>query len=1265
MKNLLCLLLCSLFFWASADEFTVPYAKTAPQIDGIFQEEEWADALEISGCGTPIDHRHASFYLKFDDQNVYCAVVSETPPKGKLLHQSGHIVLDDSVELQFMPPEELRTIEALKFGRFQFIGNFLGDELWLHYEPGYGLPTREWKHGASEIAQKITNDVWCYELRLPAQSFGLDAIPESDWKILPVRNFRTPPSNQYPFSETANFFSDFRSFATYHFRRNAGAVQQEYTPGTRLPLTFTSSDATASATWTQDGAEHTDAPLPLTIPQATDASGKYLVSVKNAAGQILFRKTFETRPAPERIYFTPESYLLLEDDFEEGKAPYSTVEGRRKNTRALYLSNDGESISHPDFHFKVPCNISFWVKPDDSPIHRYRRFFAIHQPGAGYLGFQIQPDNLPLFFLHDFPEEPRLNVMPSAAPTAQEWNHLSFNLFADRVEFYLNGFKLVERKLPFTLGELAELDFNRSGDGGFALDEYSVFSRPLTADEIKVFAQNESAVKGELAFFPTRSIAQADLTVNAADFPEGGFLWEIRDMSGNVFHSQEIPLSHAYPIHASNQQLLLFHEKATLETPLADGSYILAVKQPGKTKGLLEKEILVKHYPWENNTLGTSDIVLPGFTALKRDGNDLHCILRKYRIADNGFPESVESMGQEILAAPVTLNLGKDGEVRTVAGNGVVFGKCTDTTVEYTAQAEGFTIRGHLEQDGMLKFDIAFPDDLEADSVYLDVPLKKEYAKLFHAVGDEIRSNPAGFLPEGEGTIFTPAQVPMTHISDFVPYLWLGTDDRGICYAADWDKGWCYSAEHPAQALVRHPNGDVSLRLNFLNAPVVPEKGRVITFLLMATPAKALPEGWRGWSESFNYKGTRFSQCLISPAYWGGYYCYMQRYPSWEDFEYVRKLKEAKETGVIDHDFVNAWIDRAVKDPKGEGFRLLSKEKDPRDYCTRHTNAGFYLARSLYGKPDAVMYYYTCDKDDATGLPEYPAFADEWTGNIVPSYQDYAIYHFNKMLDAGMNGIYNDCPFLVANYQWARGYAYIDSTGTVHPGFGLWLSREWHKRELTLMAERGIANPWMTVHHTNTCIVPTMSFFTNTMGMEWKYGVTDFQDRFSPDYIRVVDAGRQCGAFPTVLDGIMSPKTQEEKDWCTRTMLATLLPHHIKPTCPRNSNAEIIRNTYDLLFDFGYHEEDCEYLPYWDEANPATAHDDGILTSTYRRGDKLLVVCSSNRTDTEVRLTVNGTVGSARDLESGAALPVEGNAILFPLKKHDFKLVEIAMEDKN
>ena len=258
-----------------------------------------------------------------------------------------------------------------------------------------------------------------------------------------------------------------------------------------------------------------------------------------------------------------------------------------------------------------------------------------------------------------------------------------------------------------------------------------------------------------------------------------------------------------------------------------------------------------------------------------------------------------------------------------------------------------------------------------------------------------------------------------------------------------------------------------------------------------------------------------------------------------------------------------------------------------------------------------------------------------------------------------MSGVYDDNTFFRLNYDWVAGGAWIDAKGDVHPSFQLFASRTFCRRQIQAMLEAGVKDPWLTMHHTNANILPVLSFATNTMGMEWKYGADDFQDRWPSDYVRAVNQGYQGGFFATALEGLFDLKP-EDKTRVTRTMLAVLLPHEVQPTLQQTGDHALVCRVLGIKQAFGVAEDDCVYTAYWDPANPLVQRDD-VLVSVYRRGDRMLAVIGSQAKE-EVRLDLrlkSGRIRTAKDAETGGRLKIADGAAVLTLPRHDFALVEL------
>ena len=325
-----------------------------------------------------------------------------------------------------------------------------------------------------------------------------------------------------------------------------------------------------------------------------------------------------------------------------------------------------------------------------------------------------------------------------------------------------------------------------------------------------------------------------------------------RRADGTVCAEGRVALSEGFAVDGGGKTLTLLRKKLPLGVKLPEGEYLAAVLGEGDDV-LTEKEFCVKNYEWCGTSLGKEDRLLPGFTPVKADGASLSCVGRTYKLSANGLPEEIFADGEQILAGPVALHASRGGKVRTLSGSGKVASRrISDTRAEYEAKAKGYVVRGSLEQDGLLRFTLEFSRLPALDRLWLEIPVKKEFATLFHACGEGVRANPAGFVSKDEGVAFKSRDIPQTHVSNFIPYCWVGTDTRGIAYAADTDIGWVHTGKRDAVEVVRKADGSVSIVLNLLNdvsGGIAPK----IELALMASPVKPMPKGWRGWSDGFGY----------------------------------------------------------------------------------------------------------------------------------------------------------------------------------------------------------------------------------------------------------------------------------------------------------------------------------------------------------------------------------------------------------------------------
>ncbi|MBM4082505.1 MAG: hypothetical protein FJ278_22560, partial [Planctomycetes bacterium] len=139
----------------------------------------------------------------------------------------------------------------------------------------------------------------------------------------------------------------------------------------------------------------------------------------------------------------------------------------------------------------------------------------------------------------------------------------------------------------------------------------------------------------------------------------------------------------------------------------------------------------------------------------------------------------------------------------------------------------------------MIRFDMQLggPTQAELDAAYLELPLAAKHATLMHhpPPGPWFEdATCAGALPKNGW------RAPNTW------YLWLGDEERGLCWFAEDQAAWGLDPKKPGIEAV--PDGNaVRLRVWLVNSPTKLAALRPFTWGLMATPVRPLPKGWQRW----------------------------------------------------------------------------------------------------------------------------------------------------------------------------------------------------------------------------------------------------------------------------------------------------------------------------------------------------------------------------------------------------------------------------------
>jgi len=361
----------------------------------------------------------------------------------------------------------------------------------------------------------------------------------------------------------------------------------------------------------------------------------------------------------------------------------------------------------------------------------------------------------------------------------------------------------------------------------------------------------------------------------------------------------------------------------TLSIPaLSNGDYTVKLTLTGGTVSYdIERHFTHTDPAWKNSTLGNDDVLVPPFTALEVDGNDVSCILRNHTMSSAGLWSQVESQNTDILDAAITFKIVANSQTYTASGSGLSFDTTSNTKVTGSAtwSAGPITDAGvdfEYDYDGLMKVTLNLPTTTsQVDELYLEIPLKESEASYMQAMTDYLRINPAATIPAGSGEVWNSSEVSRHELPEpFVPYIWLGGPERGICWLAENDKDCLLDADTPTMSISRS-SGRLTLKVWFITTPKILSRSRSIKFALMATPAKPMadsPKSWRQWqpfntdSQSNDFNFDFMGSCY----YWGSQTACLQFYPAFHNYEIYDEFLKARQSGISNEDFIDDWTDQ-------------------------------------------------------------------------------------------------------------------------------------------------------------------------------------------------------------------------------------------------------------------------------------------------------------------------------------------------------------------
>jgi hypothetical protein len=707
---------------------------------------------------------------------------------------------------------------------------------------------------------------------------------------------------------------------------------------------------------------------------------------------------------------------------------------------------------------------------------------------------------------------------------------------------------------------------------------------------------------------------------------------------------------------------------------LPEGNYTVTLTLSGGEAPVIEERGFSRsRYEWEGQKLGLDDVVIPPFTPLVGDPakQTVACVLRQHRHGTAGLWEQVISRDAELLVAPVRLEATIGGQTVVIRGDAPRFIECIDTRIAGSADWAAGALKGNTafdyDYDGFMQLALRLDkSDTEIEKLQLVIPMKAEHAWLIHPVTTELRHHYAGRLPAGAGKVWDSSSVNARIAGHFVPYMYLGGPERGICFAADNDRDWVRGAGVPMMEIDREGKA-VNLRLNLIGAPTRLTRERTLRFALQATPAKPMPEkpySWRRWWATRTTREIDDVQIAFwgGNMYWGGLNFATSVFPYDKDFGYWEKLAEQRRTGKLDKAYLENWLAGLPSHKRAEvgpamksGFEwssftsAVTPESTKYSYLIPYTNPrGCNIGED---RDFATTYIDEWQAIDITNpqwqtvnpfnrVKRINGFATWYHVEPVPSRVDMMLYYHKKMFETFADGVYWDNMFLRASRVpvEAGGSAYVDDSGKLQPGVNLMAFRNLVRRTAVMMHVMG-KRPLTYIHMTNVNMVPMLSFGTVNLDWEWrdqgKFGRMDLQDRMDLDLILAQSLGLQAGNVSVGITGnILKGGGGVSVEWLNRTAMAVCIPHEIKVY----QGTKEVTFVQEQMATFGYGQPKCKVFRYWEDGFPLKTEGANMRALVLARDGKALIALGNYGPDQTPGKGAVSTVTEGESLEDYDAM---------------------------
>lgn len=670
------------------------------------------------------------------------------------------------------------------------------------------------------------------------------------------------------------------------------------------------------------------------------------------------------------------------------------------------------------------------------------------------------------------------------------------------------------------------------------------------------------------------------------------------------------------------------------------------------------------------------------WTSVQAEENKNGCVVdvwgRTYKIENNLLFSSVTSLGDELLSSPIRISASENGKKIDWRDVDVFLSETDESraVIYATAQSDAFIVNTSttLEFDGCATVDIKIMprgfivpqlfglEKKEIAKTYLDyfhieIPLKREFAKLYHAY-------PFGTLPDASGTNEKVAATMYSGsgkvegkvmTAGFNSVIFLGNDEKGLFTYIDSDEGW---QPDDIRKMVEYDISDdeVVLKLHIMDTPpkvweeIETDEGHYeypdisYRIFFQATPIKPFPENpfeeKRLHIDCFKKIAPEYIDFLSNPVVEGSDeigYDRIKRlgvttlilHEKWNQVQNYWKL--TKRTQHQLKTIVEECHKRGIKVVPYFGYEISSLADIWKDKRDEYRRTGWEMRKGLG--------WYRFPAQRALCVCYNSPIADQFADGLEKLVDEY-----------DFDGVYLDGTGMVWNCQnTAHGCGYYDHDGNLKSTYPILGVRRLMRRLYEIFESRG-----KTINcHVSDCVCGAGMAFTHGLWLGEYIQFTLIKtgaDKMPEGYMRATHSGRNFG-IPTEF------LVYENKPiWGFDDGFAFTLIHGVLPR-PNDIGEplEKMSRLWKIIDDFPV--ADSVWCPYFKEgSHPFKAEDNAVKVSAYKHTEngktKWLMFVANSETAVLTSSKITGfNGGKLINAQSGETVQITDGAIALDFER--------------